>query len=128
MTIKITFCVKDTAEAVKLLTTVSEDYEMSIEDIPTDVQEEKAEPKKAAIVKKSRKTKSSKTEEKTEVQDVDLDDLRTTLLTLGSTHNLGLCTDALSRVGAKRLSDVNETKYKELHGILLEAIDTGEVN
>ena len=130
MAIKITFSIEDAASAAKLLTLIGKEYDMSM---PADVGEEKkAEPKpsdkakKAAIEKKSRKTKSSKTEETTEVQDVDLDDLRTALLTLGSTHNLGLCTDALARVGVKKLSDVNESKYKELHTILLEAIETGE--
>ncbi len=138
MAIKITFETEDPKKAAEFLLKLDAEFIIdSVVTIPepgelagtlpiVDGILTTTEPKKAAIAKKSRKTKSSKTKKTTEVQDVDLDDLRTALLTLGSTHNLGLCTDALSRVGVKKLSDVNESKYKELHTILLEAIETGE--
>ena len=124
MTIKITFETTDPKEAAEFLKKLGGDF------VIDDIKAATVVEKKVAPAKKSRKAKKVDPVADAREQndsDVDMDDLRQALLTLGSTHDLGLCADALSRVGAKKLSEVNPSKFKELHTILLEATETGDV-
>ena len=135
MSVKLTFDCPDLDIAKGLI----ESYKaaLRVEKVASAITEEIAGsgktamvPEKTAHAKKSRKKK--KVDPVTDARqendsDVDMDDLRQALLTLGSTHDLGMCADALSRVGAKKLSEVNPSKFGELHKILLTATETGDV-